>query len=285
MNRSNRVLVQVITCTLALLVLSACSGNPQPDAAGPRPGDAPYPVTYLPTQEHTDAVKSNWQSLIHSQGLTVTGLPRLEPITQTISSLPQDAQGNLRLPLVGNGPTMNEEETNESLRRFLVTVQPLVGAESQQLTLINSQSISGGSGSASYEQRLFRYPLRNGFGKVLITYTGDRRVTGISSTCLPSLESGQRIFGSLRAVTTPEQARAIVAGNTVTFTDKSGVKRNLTVPANGSVDVNQLVLFPTPSASAPDALDIHLAWEISVGGASQSFVYVDAVNSEILGTA
>jgi hypothetical protein len=221
-------------------------------------------------------------NLTRSQGADNAPLPELQPVTATIRSLPAPVAGNIRLPQVGAGLQMSDEEIRESLKRFLSATQPLVGAQPQQLTLIETTAISATANRALYEQKLFRYPIRNGYGVVRIGFTPDRRVTEFTSTCLPALETMQRPFASVQTTITPDQAEKVLRNQTLSISGSSGTQ-SLTVKPEDPIDVRQLVLYPTPPPQQSDLLLVHLAWEIFVGGNAQHTVYLDAVNGQILG--
>jgi hypothetical protein len=176
---------------------------------------------------------------------------------------------------------MSEDDARESLRRFVESTNVLIGAGPQQLSLMQTSKGETISEQAFYQQKPLRYALRNGFGEVRIGFAPDGRVLQFSSTCIPSLPGLQRSLGNVKINLTAEQAAEYVSGRPLSFTDSSGT-RQFSVSPGEVVDVKQMVVFPVRS---PDnsSLNLHLAWEITVGTNPARTVYLDAVKSEVLG--
>jgi hypothetical protein len=269
---------------LCLTFIVSCAGSRPPVSGTPRPNESPYPILYPGSPERADDVRATWVNYAHEQGVPNPPEPELQPVTATVKSIPPSGKGVLRLPRVGTGAQLTEEETRESLRRFLNTAKLLVGAETIQLTLIDSAPVSAPVQTASFEQRPFRYPLRNGYGIVHIGFTQDRRLTDLSSTCIPSADAIQRGFTNLKAVVTPEEAVKIVAGKSVTYSDAGG-SHQITVNAGDPVETKQLVVYPMLGSTGSNNLYLHLAWEVAIGSQPGRSIYVDAINSEILGAS
>jgi hypothetical protein len=272
----------MVVIFIVVLLLPGCAGRRATESGAPRSSGPLYPLLYQPGGDRFPQVQAAWMSLARSSGAANAPLPELQPVTATIRSLPAAVAGNLRLPQVGAGIQMTDEEIRESLRRFLSATQPLVGAQPQQLTLVETTAISATANRALYEQKLFRYPIRNGYGIVRIGFTPDRRVIEFTSTCLPTLEAVQRPLASVQTTITPDQAAKVVSSQPVLIPGPNG-PQSFTVNPGDSIDVRQLVLYPTPPPQQSDILLVHLAWEIFVGKNAQHTVYLDAVNGQILG--
>ncbi|HYJ47355.1 MAG TPA: hypothetical protein VEV81_12150, partial [Pyrinomonadaceae bacterium] len=233
------------------------------------------------SDERRAATLTAWTNFITEQGVANSPTPELEPVTATIRSLPPASSTSLHLPKVGDSATMNEEETRESLRRFITSITPLIGAEPQQLSLVQRTDLADGTRQARYEQRPFRYPLRGDYGVLEITFAPDRRVLQVTSTCIPEVEQLQRAGAGIRPKLTAEQVASQIAGKTFTYTDGAGHQQTFTVGGGEEIAVRELVIYPVPRASDPAVLEFHLAWEIAVGsGANQTIIYLDAVKDK-----
>lgn len=277
--------LHVAVCVLIALGLSACAASPSPNAAGPRPNEPPYPILLTETAERREVALAAWAKFTTEQGITNASAPELQPVTATIRSLPTFTGTPLYLPKVGDTIPMNEENTRESLRRFITSIIPLLGARQQQLSLIQRIDAADGTKKALYEQRPFRYPLRGGYGKLEITFTPDRRVLQISSTCVPDTEQLQRT-GAARPKWDAEKVGAQIAGRTFTYRDSAGNTQTLTIAQGENLTVRELVIYPLPRLGDPAILEFHLAWEITVKRVPDSFnIYLDAVTDEILGVS
>jgi hypothetical protein len=240
-------------------------------------------VLLLETVDRREAALTAWTKFTTEQGITNAPAPELQPVTATIRSLPAFTGTPLYLPKVGDTMPMNEENTRESLRRFITSASPIIGATPQQLSLVKRIDGADGTQRALYEQRPFRYPLRNGYGKLEITFTPDRRVLQINSTCITEVEQLQRAGAGTRPRLDAEKVSALVTDHTFTYKDAAGDPQTLTITKGEEVIVRELVIYPIPRARDPLILEFHLAWEITLKRASGSLnIYLDAVTDELL---
>ena len=268
---------------LLALGLSACAATPPPSATGPRPNEPPYPVLMTETNDRREAALTAWTKFTSEQGITNAPAPELQPVTATIRSLPTLTGGQLRLPQVGDTVPMNEEDTRESLRRFITSASPLLGAQQQQLSLVQRVDAADGTQRALYEQRPFRFPLRGGYGKLEITFAPDRRVLQINSTCIPEIETLQRAGAGTRPKWDAEKVITQTLGRTFTYRDSAGNPQTLTIAKDEELIARELVIYPIPRLSDPSILEFHLAWELTLKRATGSLsIYLDAVTDEII---
>lgn len=282
MNRTPRTLILVCLATLT----AACAAATRPTSpARPRPADAPKFVAVAATDERRTAALASWKTIVGEQAASNSTAPELRPVTSTISALPARLDAPPRMPLVviSDEKTQTEEEKRESLRRFIQTAAPLIGADPKELTLVEVTELQAGTRTARYRQSAFQYPLRNGYGEVSITFTEDLRVLALSSTAIPNAESLRRSLAAV-AQGLPAFDANTLAGRAVTYTDRAGAQQTRTLTQADAVNARQLVVYPTQSASDPSTLELHVAWEVASGGpASALYVYVDAVTGEVLG--
>jgi hypothetical protein len=198
-----------------------------------------------------------------------------------LESLPAPGSTQVFLPKVGGGPTQTEEETRESLRRFINDWHEVIGAEPSQLSLVERVDESSGLKLAHYEQRPFRLPLRGGFGQLFIRFRADRQIVELSSNCIPNTD---RIQASLATVTpkiSAEEAIAHVTGRAITVIDGHGRTQSFTIASGAQLEAKQLVIYALPS---PDklSLDLHLAWEIAAPNGAIKSIYLDAITDEVI---
>lgn len=272
-----------ITIFLFSILAGACAAKNPANPGAPRANEPPYPVLMTEATERRAAALTAWTNFATEQGITNPPVPELQPITATIRSLPPALSVPLHLPKVGAGATMNDEETRESLRRFIASVSALIGAEPQQLSLVQQTKLADGTQQVRYEQRPFLYPLRGDYGVLEITFTPDRRVTQMTSTCIPDIDQLRRSATGIRPTTTADKVPDLIMGKTFTYTDSAGNQQTLTVAREEAVTVRDLVIYPTPRATDADVLEFHLAWEVAVGsGANQRLVYFDAVEENMV---
>src|SRR5215217_926376 len=170
----------------AAFMLGACASAARPAGAERPRGDEPPRFAVLAaSDERRTAALANWKSVVGEQAAAASPTPDLRPVTATLASLPAGLRDFPRLPLVVAGDPQNrtEEETRESLRRFLATAAPLLGIDLKHVSLVKVTDAAAGAGTrqAFYRQNPFAYPLRNDYGSIAVTFAPDLRVVGLSS--------------------------------------------------------------------------------------------------------
>ena len=267
---------QIAFLMISLSIAAGCSTLQPPDPNGPRGSESVYPYIYT-----TDDVRRNEISATLSRFVTTANAvsaPQLRPITLTVENLGPPSSQPIYLPKLGTAAVMTEDETRESLRRFINDWQQLIGSDSTKLSLIQRVDQPDGIKLASYEQRPFRYPIRGNFGKLQIRFAPDRRVMSLTSTCIPGAERVQTALAGIAVKLKPEDAVNQLANNPVPASDTKPV---FTVQAT-QLTPRELVTYVRPSKRNPEALEFHVAWEVAVTNAPAQTIYVDAVNGEII---
>ena len=280
--RLQRGLLLVAVAATAFM-LGACAAMTRP-AGVPRASEPPKFAVLAASNERRNAAIASWKTIVGEPNAAATATPELEPVTATVKSLPSNLQTQPRMPLVriNDKSTKTDEETRESLRRFITSAAPLVGVGLQELSLVEVVDAAGGAKTARYRQNSFPYPLRNGFGNVEVTFTPDLRVVGLSSTAIPDAERLRRALASITQTLNADKAAAALDNRTITFIDRSGSQQTRTVAQAETKTAQQLVVFPV--RRDPATLELHVAWEVSVGGPETPLlVYVDAATGEQLG--
>lgn len=268
---------------------SSCAGARDPDPARPRANEPPYPVVLAANAERREQALAGWAALARDNNLANEPPPQLQPVTATISQLPANVAA-LRLPLVeirdDAGEVLEasrEESRRESLRRFITSAGALLGVAPQNLSLVERKDETDGTRRARYQQQPFPYPLRAGFGVLEIAFTDDRRVLSLTSTAIPDTERLSRALALLRPQQlTAEQAIERLRGRAFTF---PGVSSPLTytVAPDDPIVARELVVYPVRPANDAGALELHVAWELTVGkGATHYLVYLDALRGEVI---
>ena len=272
---TNSKLVRLFTTVSFAFSLSACAALQPPTASGPRSNVPPYPVA-VSDSSRQESTTVAWQQLSQRYGLPQNSTADLNPLLGTLQSLPDSSKGSIYLPKVGDNPVQSEEEIRESLRRFIVDVQNLIGAEPAELSLVERVDDPSGAKTARYEQRPFRYPLRGAFGNLTIRFQGDRRVLNISSSCLPNSDRLQAALNNLTPKVTQESAATLIKGHPIT----AGAQ-TVTLPDNTQAEVRQLVAYALLS---PDrqTVELHLAWEIDVTNGPIKTIYLDAISEQVI---
>jgi hypothetical protein len=274
----------VIIVFVSALVFSSCAALQPPSVTGPPGKNSLYPILLLEDADRKEATLAALNRFGQLSGKSNGAQPQLQPVTGTILGLPAQANGSLFLPKVGAAATMNEEETRESLRRFIRDWQELIGSDPAKLSLIERTDLPDGSKLASYQQRPFRYPIRGNYGKLEIHFTGDRRVVNLTSSCIPDADRIQSALSALNVRPRSEETLQKLRAKGLTYEDAQGIERTFAVPPSSEMTARQMTIYILPAKDQPDALEFHLAWEIEFTNAPIKLAYVDALNGEVVAT-
>lgn len=269
---------------LAIMTMSACAAFQPTDANGPAANRPQYPIALSDVGARLEEASVAWYQLSQRYGLPGKTEANLQPYTATLESLPTNLPAPIYLPKVGSQTSPTEEDTRESLRRFIVEWQTLIGAEPNQLSLVERKDEPSGVKVARYEQRPFRYPLRGGFGTLVIRFRSNGQLVGFSSNCIPNSDRLQPALNALTPTVTAEQAVNHVRAQGISFLNAGNPQQVVPLPANAKIEARQLVVYAQPSRVPPSGLEIRLAWEIDVTNGPISKVYLDALSDEIIAT-
>ena len=260
----------------------ACAAFQPTDPNGPRSNEPLYPIEMSEVGPRLEEASLAWYQLSQRYGLPGKTEANLHPYTATIQSLPANLGAPIYLPKVTSQATPTEEETRESLRRFIVEWQRLIGAEPNQLSLVERTDEPSGIKLARYEQRPFRYPLRGDFGTLVIRFRSDGQLVEFSSNCIPNADRLQATLAGLTPKTTSEEAVDYIKTQPLTVTDANGRQQSFSLPPNATVEARQLVVYAQPSKDPPSGLQIRLAWETDITNGPFKKVYLDAISNEII---
>lgn len=291
MSFTRRIASAFLLAALSLALGACASMSRTAGPERPRASQPPGFAVLAASEERSAAALANWKVVLGEQAAAAAPAPELRPVTATLAGLPSGLSDYPRLPLVVIDDEQNrtDEETRESLRRFLTTAAPLLGFDLKHLALVEvSDAPAAGAGArrALYRQTPFAYPLRNGYGVVEVTFTPDLRVVGLSSTAVPDAATLGRALASVPKTLTAAQAAAALANRPVTYTDRGGAPQTRTLTQPDPAAARQLVVFPLPRDAAPETLELHVAWEVSAGDPqSPLLVYVDAATGDLLGAS
>jgi hypothetical protein len=274
----------ILGLLLSALCLSGCAALQPPSALGPAAPDSLYPILLTEDSQRNEATLVALNRLAQSSE-NISGIKsQLQPVTGTVLTLPPNSAAALYLPKLGAGAVMTEEETRESLRRFIREWQQLIGSDPAKLSLVERIDQPDGSKLAIYEQRPFRYPIRGGYGKLQINFGIDRRVINLTSSCIPDAERIQNSLSALNLRPKAEDAVQQLQEKSASYLDANRNKLTFTLPSANQINPRGLTTYILSAKDRTDALEFHLAWEMELTNAPVKLIYVDAVNGEIVGT-
>jgi hypothetical protein len=279
-SKSAKTSLSSIAVIAFALLSGACAAFRPADTGGPRTDVRLYPVALADSAARLEEASLAWYQISQHYGLQQRTEANLDPYTATLQSLPPDVATTIQLPKVGDAqPT--EEQVRESLRRFIVEWQRLIGATPQELSLVERTDEAGGTKLARYEQRPFRYPLRGEYGKLMIRFRNDGRLLALSSNCLPNAERLQSALNQITPQITAEEAVTRVKAQPITVSNTTG-QQTVTLPDNAVLEPGQLVVYALPVSGQSSGLELHLAWEISVTNGPIKTIYFDAVTNQVI---
>ena len=267
-----------------VLATGACAALQPIDANGPRANTPAYPVSLADPAARLEEASVAWYQVSQHYGATGKTEANLNPYTGTLQGLPANTTA-IVLPKIGTEAVQTEEQIRESLRRFIVEWRQLIGAEPEQLSLVERTDEPSGVKLARYEQRPFRYPLRGEFGQLLIRFRADRQVVALSSTCIPNADRVQAALNAQTPNINAEQAVEHVRSQSSIAFDPSGRQQTLTIPSNAALTARQLVVYARPSPDQSKGLQLHLAWEVEVTNGPMKMVYLDAISDQVIAVA
>jgi len=278
-----RYLVALLVVTTAF-AMGACAALQPIDANGPRSDMPDYPIGLADPAARLEEASVAWYQMSQHYGVPGKTEANLNPYTGTLESLPAGA-GTIVLPKVGTEAVPTEEQIRESLRRFIVEWRQLIGADPDELSLVERTDEPSGIKVARYEQKPFRYPLRGGFGNLVIRFRSDRRVVSVSSNCIPHAERIQPALAGLTPKITSEQAIDQVRKQLVFTSDATGRQQTFSIPSNAALAARQLVVYAQRATDQSSGLQLHLAWEIEVTNGPIKMVYLDAMSNDVIAVA
>ena len=276
-----------VTSTVVIafaLMSTACAAFRAADPGGPRTDVRLYPIGLADTAARLEEASLAWYQISQQYGLTQKTEVNLDPYTATLQSLPPELATSIQLPKAGTDAQQTEEQIRESLRRFIAEWQRVIGAEPNDLSLVERTDEAAGIKLARYEQRPFRYPLRGGYGNLTIRFRNDGRLVSLSSNCLPNADRLQTALNAVTPQVTGEDAVTRIKGQPITISSATG-QQTITLPDTAVLDPGQLVVYALPSPGETSGLELHLAWEINVTNGPIKTVYFDAVTSQVIATA
>ena len=278
-----RNLIVLFVVTIAF-VTGACAALQPVETGGPRSNAPAYPISLADPAGRLEAASVAWYQMSQHYGLAGKTEANLNPLTGTLQGLPANA-GPIALPKVGTEPQQTEEQTRESLRRFIVEWRQLIGADPDALSLVERKDDPSGVKIARYEQRPFRYPLRGGYGNFEIRFRPDRQVVSLSSNCIPNADRLQAPLAALTPQITADQAVDHVRRQPVVAPGANGQQQTISIPSNATLAAHQLVVYAQPAADQGNGLQLRLAWEVEVTNGPVKVVYLDAISDQVIAAA
>lgn len=269
-------LLPLYVAVALLATVASCGGSPThtsiPQTNGP---GKDYPVNILESSEHRDAVLAEWSRIYEAFGVSPEKRrpPELEPFTHTPRTL--GGVGPIRLARSGTGEPLDDDRTRLLLRQFIADHEQALGITAGSISLDEVSDTGTGLRRFSFLQSALPHPIARPFGRLDVTLDANGDIVEISDTAIPSAE-----IPSEPTISREEAVKRLV-GATLTFHDKTGATRQITLDTPDKAVARRLVIYPEATEAA---LRIRLVWEIEAGSDVSWVVYVDAITGETVKT-
>ncbi len=104
----------------------------------------------------------------------------------------------------------------------------------------------------------------------------------VSSSCIPDAERLQAALAALVPHAKSEDVITRLRATGITYNDSAGKQQRYQLSVNSEITTSELVVYVLPSTTHADTLELHLAWEVALKNAPIKYVYVDALEDEII---
>jgi hypothetical protein len=229
-----------------------------------------YPAVIKDSLDRRARAEREWRRMLDTYNVPQAP-PDFYPITYTPRSL-IGVSGGITLNAESTQPAADPLAIREMVRGFIDRWREMIGADSSSLSLASAEE-SGATRRYVYKQANYAFPIAPPSGEMVIVVSSDGKLMQLDDRLIPVVELPSR-----PAIEDLAAAKRLV-GRVFTYTDLSGKEQRTVINSTDDVAVKQLVILPVEKA---DAIEVHLAWELSAGNSLTWTVYTDAVTGEDL---
>ncbi|HET9529183.1 MAG TPA: hypothetical protein VFQ92_02440 [Blastocatellia bacterium] len=251
---------------LAVSLAIGCEQTPQV------PGVAKqnYPAIIRDSPDRRANAEREWRRMLDAYGVAQTP-PDLYPIIYTPRSL-LGVSGAIDVMPYTPEPGNEDIALRTAVRGFIDRWREFIGADPAALSLVSADE-TGPTRRLLYQQANYPFPIASGFGEMTVIISSDGKLMQLDDRLIPVVEL------PLQPAIAREDAARRVVGRTFTYADIAGARQQERIDAIEAVSVKRIVALPVEKA---DAIEVHLAWEITAGKALTWTVYIDAMTGEDL---
>jgi len=257
-------MVQVFICLISFLSIFNYAVVPQSER--PPAKSKNYPVTVTATPQRATEADQEWTRLLDTFGLKSVKSD-LYPVTQAPRSL-SSIQGGIKILTVKPQPKDEEVAVREAAKRFIDRWRTLLQANPDTVSLTNAER-NGNVSRLRYQQADYPFPIAGGYGELTLVISNDGLLTQIDDRFIPVVDI------PFKPTIDRQTAEKKVIGRNFTYKDIAGRDQQVTISDAKEITVKGLVILPIEKK---DALEIHLAWQITAGAALPFTVYIDAID-------
>ena len=263
------LLVMILIRVILLLAVSLAIGCEQTPQV---PGVAKqnYPAIIRDSPDRRANAEREWRRMLDAYGVAQTP-PDLYPIIYTPRSL-LGVSGAIDVMPYTPEPGNEDIALRTAVRGFIDRWREFIGADPAALSLVSADE-TGPTRRLLYQQANYPFPIASGFGEMTVIISSDGKLMQLDDRLIPVVEL------PLQPAIAREDAARRVVGRTFTYADIAGARQQERIDAIEAVSVKRIVALPVEKA---DAIEVHLAWEITAGKALTWTVYIDAMTGEDL---
>jgi len=256
--------------SIGLLILGAAVLGCDLAPKVPGSQDKGYPPVITDSADRRENAERAWRRLLDTYNLPPTP-PDLYPITYTLRSLLGVSEGIKLVTLTPSSESPNLR-LREAAKGFIERWRDLVGVDPAGISLVGFTATVNAT-QFTYRQGDYPFPLGGDYGEMTLSISREGRLTQIDDRFIPVVE-----LPSKPAI---DRAAAVkkVIGRSFKVTDRSGRQQDVTISGAADACAATLVVLAIQKGNA---LEVHLAWQLSPVQNVGSSIYVDAMNGQEL---
>lgn len=263
------ILVPIVLCC-------GCAAG-QYDVTTPQGKTAKYPSVIPDDGKRRQTATMSWAAMLEERKLEPVE-PDLEPVTQSIRSLPASLAGRIRV--TDKDGELTPIQAREALRNFIDRHYILILGDAGLNEIVHKTlsltafSVDGNFYRANWVQSNYPYEIENGYGVLSIAMSRQGALLQLSSRLIPS------VYLPTEPVVTSRQLVDRMIGRVFNYSNIAGQPQTYKVGAAEAVHVKKPVIYPVQEGGA---LAIRLAIPIEVGSGMTWTVFIDAIDGRELG--
>jgi hypothetical protein len=198
--------------------------------------------------------------------------PDLYPITCAPKSLLGIQNGIQIMPAKAEGPKTQgiteESALREAARTFVQRWHDLTGVDPAGISL-EADARSAGTTRLTYKEMSYPFPIAGNFGQMILSFASDGRLLQLDDRFIPVVDLPNR------PAIDRDAAITALSGRTLSYSNNAGDKQQVKIGGKADLSGGRLVVLPMEKS---DVIEVHLAWEFTVGKPAAWIVYFDAIN-------
>jgi hypothetical protein len=258
-----------VMCALGSALIWSVGCNLSPKVPGKL--EQAYPAAIKDSPDRRELAEKVWRQMLDAYNIPQTP-PDLYPITYAPKSL-LGIQNGIQIVAAGpdreKSPGITQESSlREAARTFVQRWRDLTGVDPAGISL-EADVRSGELTKLSYKQMSYPFPIAGNFGQMILSLGSDGRLHQLDDRFIPVVDLPNR------PAIDRDAAINALAGRALSYSNNAGDRQQVKIGGKADVSGSRLVVLPMEKS---DAIEVHLAWEFTVGKPAAWIVYFDAIN-------